>query len=374
MKSETTTKLGTLQAELKATFVERDDVVDAVLTAFLARHHAVLIGPPGTAKSLITRAICDAVGGKYFERLLTKFSTPEELFGPVSLKGLKEDKFRRVVSGKLPEANVAFLDEIFKANSAILNALLTLINERKFHNDGDILDVPLYSVIGASNELPEGEELGALWDRFTVRLFVDYIADDGAFGSLLSAAGSPAKVTVRFVEAEVEEMFKAVDEVVIPSSLIDSIVEVRRGLANEGIKPSDRRFVQALRLVKASAVLSGRTTAIEDDLEILRHVLWNNPDERTTVSKALGKVANPLNAVALEILDAAVEVFQKAKKDGTSEAGIEANSTLKELSKKAEKLLAENAGSGRSTKKLDETVAKVKSMNAEVVRTCLGIG
>lgn len=374
MKKSTNEKLNTFISELNAKFIERDDVITATMTAFLARHHVCLIGPPGTAKSLITRALCEAVGGTYFERLLTKFSTPEELFGPVSLKGLKEDKYRRVIDNKLPEANVAFLDEIFKANSAILNSLLTLINERKYHNDGDIVDVPLYSVIGASNELPEGEELGALWDRFTVRLWVDYIADDGEFGKLLAASGSPADVTVKFTEAEVEEMFKAVDEVTLPQTVIDSLVEIRRNLADEGIRPSDRRFVQTLKLVKASAVLDGRTTANEDDLDILRHSLWNNPDERTTVAKVVGKSSNPMNAVALELLDAATEVFEKARKEKTSEAGIEANATLKALTEKATKAVADAKAGGHSSKKIEETAAKIKSMNSEIVKTCLGIG
>jgi MoxR-like ATPase len=121
---------------------------------------------------MLARALAQAFGGVYFERLLTKFSTPEELFGPISLKALEQDKFQRVLTGKLPEAQFAFVDEIFKSSSAILNSLLTLINERVFHNDGAAVQCPLVTMFGASNELPEGKELEALFDRFLFRFEV----------------------------------------------------------------------------------------------------------------------------------------------------------------------------------------------------------
>src|SRR5476649_1696232 len=125
-----------LRTDLVSQFPERATVIDGSLAAVLAGEHVLLIGPPGTAKSALVRSIAQSFGGSYFERLLTKFSTPEELFGPISLKALEQDRFVRVTAGKLPEAVFAFVDEVFKANSAILNSLLTLVNERVFHNDG----------------------------------------------------------------------------------------------------------------------------------------------------------------------------------------------------------------------------------------------
>lgn len=131
-----------LSTDLTTRFPERKDVIEGALAAVLACEHVLFLGPPGTAKSALARAIAQAFGGIYFERLLTKFSTPEELFGAISLKALEQDRFARVVTGKLPEAEFGFVDEVFKANSAILNSLLTLVNERIFHNDGQPVACP----------------------------------------------------------------------------------------------------------------------------------------------------------------------------------------------------------------------------------------
>jgi MoxR-vWA-beta-propeller ternary system protein len=168
-------QINQLRASLMAQFPERKDVIDGSLAAVLAGEHVLLIGPPGTAKSALVRCLAQVFGGSYFERLLTKFSTPEELFGPISLQGLAQDRFVRLTAGKLPEAEFAFVDEIFKSNSAVLNALLSVINERVFHNDGAPVRCPLVSLFAASNELPEGKELEALFDRFLLRFDVGYL-------------------------------------------------------------------------------------------------------------------------------------------------------------------------------------------------------
>lgn len=206
----------------------------------------MLLGPPGTAKSELGRRLSSVCGdgGIFFERLLTRFSVPEELFGPLSMKGLENDEYVRQIDGYLPTATVAFVDEVFKANSAILNSLLTILNERLFDNGNKRVEVPLLCLVGASNELPESEELDALYDRFLLRSCVEQVSSS-SLSTLLSmkagelpgkAGGSantqnannasnamPLKVSdFRGVKAAAEA------GVEVPQSVVDLIVDLRR--------------------------------------------------------------------------------------------------------------------------------------------------
>ena len=176
-------KLNNLIEQLSQGLVQREDVIKTALLTLIAGENLLLIGPPGTAKSLLARRISEALiedttpnSHLFFEYLLTKFSTPEEIFGSLSLTELKKDNFHRKTAGYLPTAQVGFLDEIFKASSSILNTLLTILNERRFHNGTQVENVNLQTLIGASNELPnEQSELSALYDRFLLRKYVGYV-------------------------------------------------------------------------------------------------------------------------------------------------------------------------------------------------------
>src|SRR6476646_3353530 len=171
---------------LKRRFVGRDEVIDLIALAGVAGEHLFLFGPPGTAKSALIRAFATAVDGRYFEYLLTRFSEPNEVFGPIDLVKLREGTVATVTAGMLPEAEFVFLDELFNANSAILNNLLTVLNERLYRRGREVVRLPLLSLFSASNHLPEDEALEALFDRFLLRCKVEPLPR-AHMGALLDA-------------------------------------------------------------------------------------------------------------------------------------------------------------------------------------------
>jgi MoxR-like ATPase len=367
----TTSPIQQLRTDLAARFPERKDVIEGALAAVLAGEHVLLLGPPGTAKSALARAIAQAFSGVYFERLLTKFSTPEELFGAISLKALEQDRFARVVTGKLPEAEFAFVDEVFKANSAILNSLLSLVNERVFHNDGQPVSCPLVTMVGASNELPEGKDLEALFDRFLLRFEVGYLLRPANLKLVLTspdpAAASVMKMTdLRKAQSEVHAV-KITDET------IDALIQIRDACKAEGIVASDRRWKKSLKLAQATAYMAGEKSTTPEDLTILIDSLWREPKDRSKVARLVGKLADPIGAQATEILDAARETAAKvaALVVGDRKAYIaQAAQALEQFQAQQKKLgqLAKGAGR-RASAVIQDANDEIVAIHTDLART-----
>jgi MoxR-like ATPase len=346
-------RLRQIREEIGQTFLERSEVIEGALAAMLAGHHVLLIGPPGTAKSMLADEICRrCAGATYFQWLLTKFTTPEELFGAVSLRALENDDYRRVTAHKLPEAHIAFLDEVFKANSSILNAVLTLMNERRFHNGREVAEVPLISLFAASNELPEDDELQALYDRFLLRFVVDYIADDFRFVRMLQAKPVAEQTTVTL--AELRELQALVRDVEIPQHVFRTLADLRRELGRRQIIASDRRYRQAISLLQAHAFLRGRDQIAEDDVFVLEHVLWHDPNQRDDVRAVIHQLLRGYEDDAKELLYQSQELRDYAQRQWESNemrnrAVVEAHTKIRSILVKIGTLLDEVSSAGRPT-------------------------
>lgn len=308
MTTDVLSKFQALEQTLNDELYERRDPIHTAVLALLARKHHFQIGPPGVAKSLlVTRLVkrIDGMEGKdFFHWLLTQYTTPEELYGAIDLPLYKEKGiFRRLTLNKLPEAKIVFLDEFFKGNSAILNANLTAMNERKFfNNDPEHEDIPVLTFFTASNEMPPGDETNALWDRVHFRLDVREMQESSSFVNMLTGSldKDPEKVI------HIDDLYTAhelVDRVELPKDVLDALRGLRESMKDANLIVSDRRWNECLPIIQAEAFMRGRERAEIADMRPLMFVLWSNHDNQKVVTRLVLDLANPIDREALDILD-----------------------------------------------------------------------
>jgi MoxR-like ATPase len=276
-----TDKLNKVLHFVKQSFIGKDEIIDLLGICLIARENAFLLGPPGTAKSAIVRLLSTCIeDGKNFEYLLTRFTEPNEIFGPFDIRKLKEGELITNTEGMMPEASMIFLDEIFNANSAILNSLLMALNEKIFRRGKETKKLPALMFVGASNVLPEDETLNALLDRFLIRMQCDYVETDLLESVLLAGwklENNKAEERPSITPKEIIELQQASRKVDL-SPVRKQYVALIHNLRNTGIKVSDRRAVKIQNLLAASALMCNRTEAILSDFWVLKYI-WDTEEQ-----------------------------------------------------------------------------------------------
>lgn len=305
---------------LKQAFVGKDEIVDLMGICLAAGENLFLLGPPGTAKSALVRELARRIDGRVFDYLLTRFTEPNELFGPFDIRRLREGELITNTEGMLPEASFVFLDELLNANSAILNSLLMVLNERVFRRGRETRQLPLLLVVAASNRLPEEEALTALFDRFLLRVRCDNVPEDKLSEVLVKGwkldigGGDEAKMPLELM-FELQRAIRTIDLSSVQTVYLDTIGRLRRA----GIAVSDRRAVKLQRVIAASAVLCGRQTANPTDLWVLRHI-WDTEEQQEIIAAIVDSV---LSQASVEEQAAAHSRAQSSQEPNSEELSRE---------------------------------------------------
>jgi len=351
---------------LNSGLYEKEEAVRLALLTIIAGENIFLLGPPGVAKSMIARKLTHILkedsNGKpvYFEYLLNEFSTPDELFGAVSLKALENDEYKRNSEGFLPKAVIAFLDEIWKAGPAILNTLLAVTNEKKFHNGKTVETVPLKGLLAASNELPaKGKGLEALWDRFVVRILVNPIRSENSFFEMITSSSADTGEatpddTVKtqcISEEELKSWRVLIDTIDVPDQVLSIVSAICKELNSknadgnrtdqEKYYVSNRRWKKIVRLLRTCAFLNGRNSVDIMDASLIADCIWSTEKQKKEVTEIVQKLIGEYGLECNTAIDDITDQI-KAFDNKISETWYEKKETI---AQKAEPILVKEPNS-----------------------------
>jgi len=359
-------KFSKAAAAFKSALIERDDEVDLLLTAAIIGDNFLMLGAPGTAKTLLAELWADVIDAKVFKRTLTKYSMPDELFGILDLRGYKEGEYRRLTTNKLPEAEIVVINEVFKGSSAILNSLLTITNEGTFEDGNEIRQTPVKTMIGTSNEFPKADQgLDAFADRWLIRKHVRPVGTSAGLHRLMWSSQDDLTPEIDFkISGDEIDQAAAEAQALQPSTECEhSYHAIVKELRRNGVMTGCRRIRQSTSAINATAWLAGSKTVEPEHLSVLEHTMWNDPDQHPLVRDIVTKIANPealkLNTLKLEA-ESIVEEADYTNVKSLTDTGVK----LKKVYKQVQKL-------GSSTKAdamndmIQSEMDKVKSILAE---------
>lgn len=380
--TQASAKLRAIGNEIGLSLYERETEIKSLLLALLTGKHVLYLGDPGTGKSYLAEQFASRItNANYFQWLLNKTSDPTELLGPISIKAMENDQFLRKPDGKLPEAHVAFLDEVFKSNSATLNSLLSMMNEGIWYNDGKRLPVNLRVLVGASNEFAEDDGLQAFFDRFTFRHWVNYIQDNKNQFNMLkrSAAIRAGSITPSFTTIslnEIDALQKEVAKVQVSDASLNAFQKVIHELKNKmSINVSDRRLNACVHIMQANALLDGRTVTDADDMEHLPYVLWEKTEDIEDIEAVIVKLMDPfkdrVNTMYKQAVKTRDEVMAVTDTTDRANKAIDARNVLERTARGIDEIIAKAAKEGRRTDDFTKRSNEVKAMVREVMDKCL---
>lgn len=359
---------------LKSYFMERHNVVEGMFMALLSRNHTVLVGPPGTGKSYLIESFVKGFSGmNLFTWQLNKFSQMEELFGPYSLLALKAGKYERVSDHKLQNADVAYLDEVYNGNSSILNAFNSLMNERVFER----MPAPLQSIFSGTNFIPEDNVLLAFHDRFLFRYIINEIASQKNFEDMLMMDWYNLDPQYQLSKEDLHTLQGKLEEIQY-NTILPMITKVREALIDEKIFPSSRRFKWAIKALQAHAMLDGRAQVMDEDLLILKDILWVDKKDIPVVEKIVAKTVNPALNEIQDLLNQAQDIATKAhlldpRVDKDLVKVLESMSKLKKVTGEIKEIMRTRQLTPRLMEVANRIVADIQKMQAELKKAKIPI-